>query len=214
MPGLRFFSKMSACDIFVYLDDVQYEKREYQNRNKIKNAKGFEYITVPVLTKNRYRQKICDVEINNSYDWRKEHLAKIKTNYSKARFFKKFYPKIEQIYLQESQKMIEVSLKFIDLFRNIMGIDTPYRFSSEFSLNLKSSQRLAEICKLVNANEYLSGQGGKNYLDLSFFEKNKIKVLWQDFKIKPYPQLYGGFLPDLSVIDLIFNCAEKSRQYL
>lgn len=214
MPGLRFFSKMSSCDIFVYLDDVQFEKREFQNRNKIKTASGIDYLTLPVLTKGRFSQTIKETEINPYYDWRKEHLAKIRTNYSKAAFFNKYYPSLEKIYFKNFNKMTDISFDLINFFRDILEIKTPFRLSSEFSLNLKSSKRLAEICFKVGAKAYLSGIGGKNYLDTEPFKERGIEVLWQNFIVKPYPQLFGEFKPDLSVLDLIFNCGESSRRYL
>ncbi len=214
MPGLRFFSKMKSSDIFIYLDDVQYEKREFQNRNKIKTSDGPQYITVPVITKSKFNQKILEVEISQYKQMALEHLKKIRFNYSRAPYFNVLFPEIEKIYFEDHKKLSELSMSFINLFRKQLGINSLYRFSSEFNLSSYSSLRLAELCIKVGADRYLSGIGGKNYLEMNPFEERGIKVMWQDFKIKPYPQLYGDFLPDLSILDLIMNCGKKAVDYL
>lgn len=214
MPGLRFFSKMKSSDIFIYLDDVQYEKREFQNRNKIKTPNGAQYITVPVFTKGKFVQKISQVEILQYKQMAMEHLKKIKFNYSRASYFNVLFPEIEKVYLEDHDKLSTLSMSLINLFRKHLGIDAPFRFSSEFNLDSASSLRLAELCMKVGADTYLSGIGGKNYLEMKPFEERGIKVIWQDFKIKPYPQLYGDFLPDLSALDLLMNCGKKAVDYL
>lgn len=214
MPGLRFFSKMAASDIFIYLDDVQYEKREFQNRNRIKTVSGVEYLTVPVLSRGRFLQSISSVEISEPEKMAQEHIKKIKFNYSKAPFFKLYFPELERIYLYPKKKLAELSIELIDFFRKALKIDVPFRFSSEFALKSSSSLRLAELCYLVKADSYLSGSGGRNYLDEKPFSQRGIKVIWQSFDVKPYPQLYGNFEPNLSALDLLLNCGEKGRDYL
>ncbi len=214
MPGLRYFSKMKNSDIFVFLDDVQYEKREFQNRNKIKTLHGFQYLTVPVITKGRFNQLIKDVEINNTYDWKKEHIKAIETNYSKAKYFKDYFSEILEIYNNNYQKLIEISLKTIDFFKKHFQIKTPFVFSSTLNIDKKSTERLVEICKKLNCDVYLSGVGAKSYLDEGKFKEAGIKIVWQNFEIKEYPQLYGQFIPDLSSVDLILNCGKESINYL
>ncbi|MEF3280984.1 MAG: WbqC family protein [Elusimicrobiota bacterium] len=214
MPGLRFFSKMRQSDLFVFLDDVQYEKREFQNRNKIKTSYGFQYLTVPVITKGRFNQIIKDVEINNSYNWKTEHLKAIEINYAKAKYFYKYFPELVKIYNSDYNKLIDISLKLIDFFRKHLNIKTPFVFSSSLNIDKKSTERLVELCKRLNADMYLSGRGAKSYLDEKEFEKADIKVIWQDFEVKEYPQLYGKFLADLSTLDLLFNCGEYSVNYI
>lgn len=214
MPGLRFFSKMKNSNIFVYLDDVQYEKREFQNRNRIKTKEGIIYIRVPVLTKNRFNQLIKDVEINNTYNWKDEHLKTITLNYSKAKYFKDYFPEIERIYSHSYRKLIDISMNLINFFREILNIKTEYYFSSQFDIKTSKTQRIVDIAKKISCDSYLSGTGAKAYLDQNLLEKNGIKLIWQEFKIKEYPQLYGSFIPDLSVLDLILNCGPDSSKYL
>jgi hypothetical protein len=214
MPGLRFFSKMKDCDLFVFLDDVQYEKREYQNRNKIKTTDGWQYLTLPVLTKGRFEQNINEVLINKDINWRDEHLKKIRLNYARSAFFNEYYPEIEKIYAKDHKRLIDISLDLIYFFRKALSLTTPYKFSSAFDIKTKSTERLIDICKALKADKYLSGFGAKSYLDENKFKENKIEIIWQDFKIKKYNQLYGDFIENMSVLDLIFNEGKNSINYL
>lgn len=214
MPGLRYFSKMKNSDLFVYLDDVQFVKREFQNRNKIRTKYGWQYLTIPVITKNRFNQLIKDVEINNTYDWRKEHLKAIETNYKKAKFFDIYFPKMVEIYLKEYKYLLDLSIVLINFFRSELSINTKTIFSSSLNIKKRSTERIVEICKILNADVYLSGVGAKDYLDESLFVNNNIKIVWQNFKVKPYPQVFEGFVENLSILDLIFNCGKDSLDYL
>ncbi|MCX7642081.1 MAG: WbqC family protein [Elusimicrobiales bacterium] len=214
MPGLRYFSKMSNCDIFVYLDDVQFVKREFQNRNRIRTASGWQYLTVPVITKSRYYQTIKDVEINNTFNWRIEHLKAIETNYKKAKFFDVYFPKIKEIYDKEYRYLIDISLSLINFFRKELSLNTKTIFSSSLNINSKSTQRLVDICLKIGGNVYLSGVGAKEYLNVRMFESKNIKVIWQDFKVKEYKQVFDGFISDMSILDLLLNCGIDSIKYL
>lgn len=214
LPGLRYFSKMMSCDVFVFLDDVQFVKREFQNRNKIRTATGWQYLTVPVITKNKGLQLIRDVEINNSYDWRKEHIKTIETNYRRARYFDVYFGEIFDIYQNEYKHLIDISLRFMDFFMKKLMIKTKTVFSSSLGIKKTSTERLIDICKKLNADTYLSGIGAKDYLNEELFYKEGIKVIWQNFEIKPYPQVFKGFIPNMSFFDLLMNTGPNSRNYL
>lgn len=214
MPGLRFFAKMKACDLFVYMDDVQYEKREFQNRNRIRTAGGAQYLTVPVLVKGRFSQNINAVEINPTCEWREEHLRAIKINYGRAKYFKDYLPALEAVYSRKYTLLRELALATIDLLRDGFGIKTPVKFSSEFRLVSASTRRLADLCLAAGAGEYLSGAGARDYLDEKLFAEKGINISWQDFKVTPYPQAFEGFEPDMSALDLLLNCGPDSAMYL
>lgn len=214
MPGLRYFSKMKNCDIFVYLDDVQFVKREFQNRNRIRTKNGWQYLTLPVMTRGRFNQLIKDVEINNTYNWREEHLKAIEINYRKAAFFNEYFPKICEIYSKEYRYLVDISLSLIDFFRKELSINTKTILSSSLKIDKKSTQRIVEICKALNADTYLSGIGAKDYLDEKAFIENNINLIWQNFVVKPYPQVFDGFVENLSILDLLLNCGKDSLNYL
>ncbi|OGR63569.1 MAG: hypothetical protein A2X31_05120 [Elusimicrobia bacterium GWB2_63_22] len=213
-PGLRFFAKMRQADLFIYLDDVQFEKREFQNRNRIRTARGWQYLTAPVLSKGRFSQKINEVELENTGDWQADHLLAIKTNYARAPFFKQYLPGLEELYSRDYRLLADLAIATMDFLKEGFAIKTPVRFSSEFKVEEASSARLARLCAAAGADDYLSGAGAKAYLDPGVFSFAGIKLSWQDFKPRSYPQAFPGFEPDMSALDLLLNCGPVSGDYL
>ncbi|MFA6434222.1 MAG: WbqC family protein [Elusimicrobiales bacterium] len=213
-PGLRFFSKMKSSELFIYLDDVQYARREFQNRNRIRSVSGWQYLTVPVLAKGKFSQTINETEIETAADWRNAHLKALAVNYSRAKYFRDYAPALEKIYSRNYARLAEIALETMEFLRSAFGIKTPVKFSSGFGLASASTQRLVDLCKVSGADEYLSGAGGKSYLDESLFDRSGIKLSWQDFKVLPYPQAFKGFEPDMSALDLLLNCGPESVRYL
>jgi len=213
-PGLRFFAKMRAADLFIYLDDVQFEKREFQNRNRIRTPRGWQYLTAPVVSKGRFSQKINEVELDNPADWLKDHLQAVKQNYARAPFFKQYLPAIETLYSRDYRLLADLAIATMDLLKDAFGIKTPVKFSSEFKIDEVSSARLAKLCAAAGADGYLSGSGAKAYLDPGVFSFAGIKLSWQEFSPRPYPQAFPGFEPDMSALDLLLNCGPRSATWL
>ncbi len=212
-PWLGYFDKMRMADVFCYLDDVQYKKNEWQNRNRIKTAQGWQWITVPVRYK--FPEKINEVTINNNEKWRKKHFQALTTNYSKAPFFKTYIDFFEDVYNREWEFISELNIYIIEGIRNFLKLDQKKTFqSSEHTLSSDPTERLIDICKTVGGDTYLAGQGSVNYMDTSKFEESGIKVITQDYSHPEYPQLYGEFQPHMSIIDLLFNCGPESAERL
>ncbi|OGS50734.1 MAG: hypothetical protein A3J79_06535, partial [Elusimicrobia bacterium RIFOXYB2_FULL_62_6] len=214
MPGLRFFAKMRAADLFICLDDVQYEKREFQNRNRIRTREGWQYLTAPVIVKGKFSQRINETELNPTYDWKTEHFKAIRLNYAHARYLREYLPQLEKLYSGTYARLGKLAAASTELLKNAFGIRTPARFSSEFKLASVSTQRLVDLCAAVGADEYLSGAGAKEYLDEKLFTAAGVKLAWQEFKPVPYPQAFEGFEPDMSALDLLLNCGPDSVKYL
>jgi hypothetical protein len=213
-PGLRFFAKMRAADLFIYLDDVQFEKREFQNRNRIRTPRGWQYLTAPVVSKGRFSQKINKVELDNTADWQREHLLAIKTNYARAPFFARYLPAFEELYSRDYRLLADLAIATMDLLKDGFGIKTPVKFSSEYRVEEASSARLARLCAAAGADEYLSGAGARAYLDPGVFSFAGIKLAWHEFKPREYRQAFPGFEPDMSALDLLLNCGPASVDYL
>jgi len=214
MPGLRFFAKMRASELFIYMDDVQYEKREFQNRNRIRTKDGWQYLSVPVMVKGRFSQNINEVELNPTCEWREEHLRAIKINYGHTRYLKDHLPALEAIYSKDYALLGDLALATMEFLKNAFGIKTSTRLSSEFKVSSSATRRLVDLCKAAGADEYYSGAGAREYLDEKLFAENEIRLSWQDFKVTPYPQAFGGFEPDMSALDLLLNCGPESVKYL
>ncbi len=213
MPWLGYFDKILKCDVFVFLDNVQFKKNEFQNRNKIKTAQGWMWLTVPVLFK--FPQRINEVKINNRLQWRKKHLRGLEINYHKAPYFNDLFPRLKEFYSRESDLLADINKRSVVLLLEILEVKREIRLASQIGdLPEEPSERLAAICAAVGGDTYISGAGGKEYLKLEPFHSRGIKVIYQTFVHPIYPQLYGDFVPNLSLLDLILNCGPDSRKIL
>ena len=209
LPWLGYFEKICRADTFCYLDSVQYKKNDWQNRNRIKTSQGWQWLTVPV--RFQFPEKICEVKINSTLNWRKKHLQALVTNYRRAPFFDQFIGVFEQIYATDWEFLAGLNIHTIERLKTALGIDQkPAIKSSQLELREDPTDRLIDICKAVRADTYLSGRDGIQYMDLERFKENGITVIMQDFKHPVYPQNFGGFESNMSVVDLLFNCGPGS----
>lgn len=205
---------MARCDVFVYLDDVQYKKREFQNRNRIRTKDGSQWLTVPVITKGHYTQNIQDVILEPGSDWARDHLIALRLAYAKSAHFQSMAQELDDFYKRPWKKLGEMCEAQIDFHRRQFGIATPLRRSSEFGITSMKSQRLVDLCKALGADVYLSGQGARDYLQEDLFVKAGIKVIFQEFHHPEYVQTYPGFKSHLAAVDLLFNHGPDSRKIL
>ena len=214
LPWLGYFDKIARSDLFVFLDNVQYKEREFQNRNKIRTQLGWMWLTVPVISKGEGRQNISEVKIDNQITWQRKHLGSIKTAYSTAAYFKDYYPVLEEILSREWLYLKDLNLEIIRFVFKELAIITPIDFESKLNIKTMSSQRIIDICKELNANTYLSGAGGRDYLQPELFAQENINILFHDFKHPVYKQCYEPFMANMSIIDLLFNYGKDSKEIL
>jgi hypothetical protein len=209
LPWLGYFDKLDRCDVFCLLDTVQYKKNEFQNRNRIKTADGWQWLTVPVTY--RFPQRIEEVGVNQTADWQRKHLQALKTNYSKAPFFDNYYASFEEFYQKSYEMIVDVNVASIELLMELLGLERKLVLASSLKVETEDpTLRLVEICKILGGDFYLSGRDGANYMDIDMFAGHQIDILFQDFKHPQYPQCYGPFEPNMSVVDLLFNCGPES----
>lgn len=211
LPYLGFFKKIHTCDIFVYFDDVQYAIRAWDNRNKIRHKQDTIWLTVPV--KNPFKKKLNEVEIANN-DWIPKHIAAIKSSYQNTPYFDNYWQDIEIIFQNKWKKLVDLNLALIEHFNKIFDIKTKTIRSSELDVQGFSTLRLLNICKKLNADSYFSGIMGKEYLDENLFKNEGIGVIYENFIHPKYSQIYDEFIPNLSIIDLLFNEGENSKTIL
>jgi hypothetical protein len=209
LPWLGYFDKMDRADAFCYLDNVQYKKNEWQNRNRLKTAQGRQWIAVPV--RYRFPQKMIEVTVNDAVNWRRKHLQAMLTNYRKAPFFNEHYPAYEAVLQNDLISIVDLNICMIEQIRKILGLDEkPVVRASELSASDDPTGRLVDICRHFGGDTYLAGQDGKNYMDMAQFQESGIKVVTQEYNHPEYPQCFGEFEPHMSIIDLIFNCGPDS----
>jgi len=214
MPWLGYFEKIIKSDNFVFLDNVQYKEREFQNRNKIRTKDGSSWLTVPVISKGEGRQNIRDVKIDNEVAWQRKHLASLRSSYGRATFFKEYYPFFEEALGRQWVYLKDLNIEIIRFVLKELYIDAPITFESDLGVFSMSAQRIIDICKKLKADTYLSGTGGRGYLDEKLFAQENIKLIYQDFLHPQYKQCYEPFVPFMSIIDLLFNNGPESRKIL
>ena len=164
IPWLGLFDKIDKSDCFVFLDTVQYKKREFINRNKIRTKDGWLWLTVPVKTKGQFQQKISDVLVDNTLAWAEAHKKSLQIAYGQAQFFKDYFPFFDNVFNQSWERLIDLNIVIIKYIIKQLQIDTTLRFESELGTTQTSTARIIQICKKTQANIYLSGTGGKQYL--------------------------------------------------
>ena len=216
MPWCGYFHKIACADLFVLLDDVQYKKNEWQHRNRIRTSQGWQWFSVP----NQYQfpQKISDVRVNNAMRWQEKHWRSLCASYGKAAFFNRYREEFERFFAGSWDFLSPLNCDSVRLLARLLGIHTPMELSSPHHFPGASTERLVNICRHFNADIYLSGAGGKEYLDVSLFEKAGISVEFQEFSCPVYAQHWSrdaaDFIPGLSAVDLLFNCGEESLRLL
>ncbi len=210
-PG--FFHKLTLADIYVVMDETQYDKR-FTNRNKIISTNGWIWITVPIKKEQKFLPN-GKVEINNELSWGAEHWKKIHQAYANARYFDLYSPYLESLYSKEWNLLFDLDFETIKKVIDWLGIQIEIVRESELDVKGTSTDRLISACKAVNADTYVSGGGGKNYLEEKLFEKNGLKLEYQNYVPSPYRQrLSKSFIPDLSVLDLLFNAGPESGKII
>jgi len=218
IPWLGYFYKIYTSDVFVILDNVEYQSgnaNSITNRTKIKTANGELMINVPVK-KNEQSKLIIDMEIDNRQPWKTKMLKTIMFSYTKAPFFKDIFPEFENLLNQNWEKLSELNTVLIIFIAEKLQIKTQIVKASEMSLTDEDRNgRLIEICKKLDGTIYLSGNGAKKYNDENLFHTNNIELRYTEFTPQPYPQLQGEFIKGLSVLDALLNCGwEKTGELI
>ncbi len=213
LPWLGYFDQLARVDLFVHYDDVQYTRRDWRNRNRVKGPTGPVWLTVPVASKGQRETLICDVQIANQ-EWQRKHLATVERFYRRCAHFEAGYALLEKLLTQRWDRLCELCIAGTELLARELGIATPTIRSSELSgcAELTKSDRLIAICRQLGATEYLSGSAARAYLDVEAFRAAGIEVLFQEYQHPEYPQAWGEFTPYLSVVDLLMNTGRGARE--
>ena len=214
-PFPAFFYKAHLSDLMVILDDVQFPLRTtWISRNRFKNDQGTLWITIPVWKKGLGLQKINQVRICYEGNWRKKHLASLKTFYANAPYFGQHLDVVEEMSSGRFEKLVDLNLMIIQYLKKHLRIDTPLILQSDLGASAKGNELLIEICRKVRASTYLARAATKKYLEPRAFADACIELNFFRPPSPVYPQLWGDFIQDLSAFDLLFNCGPKSHEIL
>ncbi|CAM8394343.1 WbqC-like protein family [Candidatus Methylopumilus universalis] len=211
MPWTGFFNKMSKADLYVHLDDVQYKKNNFQNRNKVVASSGSPFwISIP-LQDNGHTQKINEKRMREC-SWRNTYLEKIKDSYANAKYFDDYFEEIEKIIQEKYDNLADFNIALIDWFRNKLQIHTKTIKSSSIAHQGSKSDLIENICLSLGADTYLSGASGRDYLNLESFKFKGMEVLFHSFIPPVYKSL--NYHPGLSSLDVLMNCGPLSREII
>ena len=213
-PHLGFFQKVLLSDIYVILDRAQFEF-DITNRNKIITPEGsWSRISVPIKKGQKFFE-IRNVEINNDQPWAEKNWDLIHKSYNDSPFFDLYKTTLNSVFKKKWNLIFDLNFYTLKKVLEWLNIKTEIILDSELDVGGKSSEHLLNICKKLGATKYLSGPGGRDYLNEKIFEQNKIKVEYQKYDPVIYPQKYAkSFVPNLSTLDLLFNMGSDSKKLI
>lgn len=212
IPWKGYFDMIAAVDEFILYDDMQFTKNDWRNRNQIKTPQGVQWISIPVG--QNINRRIRDVVVNGR--WHEKHWKSLEANYRRADFFDEISDWLKPLYLDRRYtNLSQVNRSFIEAICNYLHIGTKLSTSWDYNLIDGRTERLADLCTQAGGTEYVSGPAARNYIDEAVFTARGIKVTWFDYTNYPeYPQLWGGFVHGVSILDLLFNCGRGSSNYM
>lgn len=218
-PWVGTFEKICLADKFLYDDDVQYPKGTFTNRVQIKTAKGLEWLTVP-LRKFVHTTQTRFIQIDNSQDWRRNHLVRFYQHYKAAPYRNDALQLMEAVYSSDYELILDLAIASVNCACSYLGIEPRIGFelTSTFNVQTKKSERIRDLAVKANAAKYVCGAGKQNvggrYLKHEMLEKAGVSVEYITYRKQPYPQLFGDFSPFVSILDLIANAGLASQNYL
>lgn len=214
LPYLGFFEKAYNADIFVLYDTTQFKKNDWQNRNKLCTANGWQWISMPIL--HDFGQKIFEVKIKDPEKNLAKNWRSIKVIYGRAPFFKNYSPVYEEIYNSKNEYVADLNISIIKAAAEHLGLKTKFIRSSELpEITSTSTQALIDITNHVNADTYISGAEGINYLDMDLWNSTGLKIIFQKYTHPVYIQFNSPeFQPYMNILDLLFNCGPDSLSIL
>ena len=214
IPWKGYFDIIHDVDLFIFLDDVQYTRNDWRNRNRIKGPDGPQWLTIPVGSSRD--RLICEVELPRTR-WPQEHYRVIRQYYRKAPFFQEYRPWLEEVYLGRTWSYLSELNQFLaaTIFRDFLGGKTEFRDSREFNPQGQKLERLIDILRKGKAHLYVSGPSAREYIDPKEFERAGIELVFKDYSGYPeYPQLYPPFTHNVSILDLLFHVGPQAPHYI
>ena len=214
MPWLGLFHKISLAETYCIFDDVQYTKKDFLNRNRIKTKDGSLWLTVPVESSNHRELRIRDVRIIQN-GWQTKHFKSIQSAYRKSNYYSDYIDQLEDIFLKRNwEYLVDLNGAWLNFGLSVLGINVVVEKASNFKFEGSKSDLVASMCSVLGADKYIFGALGADYVDRSTFEKIGVSISFQEYIHPKYTQLHGDFVSHLSLIDLILNEGPKSREIL
>lgn len=215
LPWVGYFALMDRVDRFVLLDDVQFDKRSWQQRNRIKTANGPLWITAPVLTKGRSDQTIAEARLAADADFTATMLKTLDHAYRKAPFYEEVMERLAPALEAAEDGLCALNIALIEALAGLMGLEADLVRASATPVGSAKAQRLADLCTAHGARRYLSPPGSKDYLDGDpALGEAGVRLFYFAYEHPVWPQLHGAFEPYLSALDLVMNARPDSLAIL
>lgn len=213
VPWKGYFDLIASVDEFVLYDDMQFTKNDWRNRNRIKTSQGVEWLSIPVG--QDIRRRIRDVPLPLGL-WRQKHWRTFETNYGRAPAFAEIAALLTPTYLSSPHTHLSGwNRGLIETVCAYLGIKTKISNSWDYDLTGGKSEKLVNLCRQAGATHYISGPTARGYLEVGAFHALGLEVGWMDYDGYPeYPQLWGDFVHQVSILDLLFNCGRRSAHYM
>ncbi len=221
IPWKGNFHMMYLVDEYVLFDDVQFTRRDWRNRNRIKSKNGLQWLTIPVKAVKNHQaresgQRICDTEVSDPF-WAEQHWRQIETSYSSAPFWKAYEGKIQSLYeIAASEPFLsKINHLFLTELMNLLGFFTRITWSMDYQAQGHKTDRLLDILKKTGATDYISGPLAKDYIEKEKFEEAGITLHWMEYGPYPeYPQLYPPFEHGVTMLDMLFMLGNNTSKYI
>lgn len=216
IPWRGYFDIIRRSDVFVFYDDVQYDRRGWRNRNRIKTADGTKWLTIPVHARGAQLTglPIRDVAMVDD-GWARRHVDLLRRSYRKAPFFERYAEWLERTYATPPELLADFTIETTTELARILGIEqTRFLRSSSLGVEGRKTERLIAVLQRVGATHYLSGPSARAYVDEQQFADANIALEWMEYDYPDYPQLHGAFDPHVSVLDLIFMTGDRAADYI
>ena len=213
LPWRGYFDFITDVDLFILYDDIQYTKRDWRTRNKIKTAQGVRWLSVPV----KYRchnQLICETELDGTQNWRKDHINLWRAHYGKAAYLDVALQLLGNMGQGEDRTISQLNIRLIRGICSFLDIRTPMMLSSELNVKGEKTDRLIKLLQTVGGKTYLSGPSADSYLEKDKFREAGIGLEYKSYDYAPYPQLWGQFEGAVTVLDLIANCGPDAKNHI
>lgn len=218
LPWLGFLERIRLADEVVVLDHVRIDrnsKTKFANRNRVRCAQGWSWLTVPIRTRGREAElALGQIEIEEDTRWREKHWATIEQNYRRAPFFADYAAELQAIYARPWTHLVPLCSAVTGVLLRAFEIDTPLHSSSAMESRSAKSELILDLCRESHATRYLSGPFGRDYLDLAAFERAGITVDFHEYVHPVYEQCYPGFEPYMCAFDLLFQAGPQARNVL
>jgi hypothetical protein len=215
IPWKGYFDLINSVDEFILFDDMQYTRRDWRNRNRIKTPQETCWLTIPVQVKGKYLQKICETSVSDP-SWAQNHWKRIRQCYARARHFGDYREVLEELYLGCHETSLSlINYRFLVVVCGLLGIRTKLTWAAQYAISEGRTERLVALCKQAGARSYVSGPSARDYIRPELFAQEGIELAYANYSGYPeYGQLYPPFVHEVSIIDLLLSEGPAAPQFM